>query len=482
MLSRNEAVCMTAADLGFVDREEYLDVLTERYDRDQADLIIIYGRRRLGKSELVRQSIVDRDNAVYWQAEKGTPHAQRAAFVEAAAAIYPFIEDLRPEWDPLLRALGRENAIVAIDEFPYLIAADDTLPSVVQRIWDQHLSDTEMTLVLIGSSISVMENEVLAGDSPLYGRRTATIDLPPLALGDAKAFYPADDPDEIFEAWSIFGGTPYYLEELDSTQSLGENVQRVILSEHGNLHNEPELLLLMELDEPQTYYSLLQAIAHGNRTANEIAQFAGIETTSASPYLRKLRRLRLITRDIPVTANPQSTKKSRYRLSEPFFRFWFRFVYGQQDRLTMLGDEAYDSLVAPDLPTYFGPLFEIACQNALRELVPNTYRGVGYWWHRQHELDVVGPTDEGVLVAGECKYTTREMTEGDLAGVEDAAAHIDWTPPDGGSPEYEYCCFCRSGFSEDLTATAAARDDVHLFTTADVVAALTTAGGTSALS
>ena len=474
MLMKTEDCYMATTDVGFVDRKEYLDLLTERYDREQADLLIIYGRRRLGKSELVRQSIADRDDAVYWQVEKGTPHAQRTAFVEAAVDSYPFIADLRPEWDPLLRALGRENAIVAIDEFPYLIAADDTLPSVFQRLWDQHLSDTEMTLILIGSSISVMENEVLAGDSPLYGRRTATIDLPPLTLGDAKAFYPADDPDEIFRAWSIFGGTPYYLEELNSSQSLAANVQRVVLSEHGNLNNEPELLLLMELDEPQTYYSLLQAIARGNRATNEIAQFAGIPTTSASPYLRKLRRLRLITRDIPITANPQSTKKSRYRLSDPFFRFWFRFVYGQQDRLTMLGEDAYDSLIEPELTEYLGPLFEIACQSALRKLVPYTYRGVGYWWHREHELDVVGPTDEGVLVAGECKYTARQMTEGDLRSVEETAAHIDWTPPEGETPDHEYCCFCRSGFSDDLTAMAADRDEVHLFTTADVVAALTT--------
>jgi AAA+ ATPase superfamily predicted ATPase len=468
---------MTATDIGFVDRVEYLELLTERYDREKPDLLIIYGRRRLGKSELVRQSIADHDDAVYWQAEKGTPHAQRTEFVDAASDIYPFVEDIRPEWDPLLRNLGRENAIIAIDEFPYLIAADDTLPSVFQRIWDQYLSDTEMTLVLIGSSISVMENEVLAGDSPLYGRRTATIDLPPLALGDAKRFYPANNPDEVFQSWSIFGGTPYYLEELDPDQSLSENVQRVVLSEHGNLNNEPELLLLMELDEPQTYYSLLQALAHGKRSTNEIAQFAGISSTNASPYLRKLRRLRLITRDIPITANPRSTKKSRYRLNDPFFRFWFRFVYGQQDRIAMLGEDAYDRLVASELTDYLDPLFEIACQKALPKLVPHPYRGVGYWWYSNHELDVVGLTDEGTLIAGECKYTTRKMTEGDLAAVENTAVQIDWTPPGGGTPNYEYCCFCRSGFSDDLTEIMRERSDVHLFTPDDIVAALTSESG-----
>lgn len=162
----------------------------------------------------------------------------------------------------------------------------------------------------------------------------------------------------------------------------------------------------------------------GKREANEIADFAGVDSNALGSYLSKLRRLRLVERDIPVTANPNATRKSRYRLNEPLFRFWFRYVYWQEGKLAQLGDDAYEQLVEPTFSEYMGSMFEIVCQNMLPSLVPKTYQGIGYWWHKHHELDVVGLASDGTLVAGECKYTTREMTEGDLADLERSATHV----------------------------------------------------------
>ncbi|WP_363463392.1 ATP-binding protein [Halogeometricum borinquense] len=455
----------------FVNREDELEMLTSRFDRDTAELLVVYGRRRLGKSALIRESIRERDDAVYWQATEETPDVQLSSFVETARETFPVVEDIKRDWEALLRALGRQDAIVVLDEFPYLIDSDDSLPSKIQRVWDLHLEETGMSLVLVGSSISVMEEKVLSGGSPLYGRRTGTIDLPPLDLNDAQQFYPDADPETAIEMWSVFGGTPYYLRALTPSASLSENIQSHILSEHGVLHNEPEFLLRTEfgIREPQTYYTVLRAIATGKREASEIATFAGMDSNSLGSYLSKLRRLRLITRDIPVTANPNATRKSRYRLNEPLFRFWFRYVYGQEGKLAQLGDDAYDELVAPSFSDYMGPMFEIVCQNALPTLIPKTYHGVGYWWHKHHELDVVGLASDGTLVAGECKYTTREMNEGDLADLERSTTQVDWTPPEGGDPTYHYCCFARSGFSEGLRAVAEERSDVSLFTPKDIV-------------
>lgn len=457
----------------FVNREEELGVLQSRFESDTAELFVIYGRRRLGKSALVREAIRNRDEAVYWQATEETPDAQLANFVEAAHETFPVVEDIKRDWEALLRVLGRQDATVVLDEFPYLIESDDAIPSKIQRVWDLHLEDTAMTLVLVGSAISIMEEKVLGGGSPLYGRRTGTIDLPPLALEDARLLYPGDDPDSIIQTWGVFGGTPYYLQALSPSASLPENVQSHVLSEHGVLHNEPEFLLRTEfgIREPQTYYTILRAIATGKREANEIADFAGVDSNRLGSYLSKLGRLRLVERDIPITANPNATRKSRYRLKEPLFRFWFRYVYGQQDKLVQLGDDAYEHLVGPTFTEYMGSMFEIVCQEALPSLIPKTYHGIGYWWHKRHELDVVGLGDDGTLVAGECKYTTREMTEGDLADLERSTAHVEWTPPDGGSPEYHYCCFCRSGFSDGLQQVADERDDVSLFTPDEIVRA-----------
>lgn len=457
----------------FVNREDELDLLESRFERETAELLVVYGRRRLGKSALVREAIRDRDDAVYWQATEETPDVQLENFVETAAEVFPVVEDIKRDWEALLRALGRQNGIVVLDEFPYLVESDDALPSKIQRVWDLHLEETSTTLVLVGSSISIMEEKVLSGGSPLYGRRTGTIDLPPLELGDLRAFYPEGDAETIVRTWGVFGGTPYYLRALTPSLSLSENIQSHILSEHGVLHNEPEFLLRTEfgIREPQTYYTILRAIAMGRREANEIADFAGIDSNALGSYLSKLRRLRLVERDIPVTANPNSTRKSRYRLKEPLFRFWFQYVYGQEDTLVQLGDDAYEQVVEPTFSDYMGTMFERVCQTALPALVPKTYQGIGYWWQKRHELDVVGLGSDGTLVAGECKYTTREMNEGDLADLERSATRVRWTPPDGGDPAYHYCCFCRSGFSDGLRETADERDDVSLFTPREIVAA-----------
>ncbi|QSW99961.1 ATP-binding protein [Haloterrigena alkaliphila] len=455
----------------FIDREDELELLRSRFERDAAELLVVYGRRRLGKSALVREAIRDREDAVYWQATEETPAAQLENFVETASETFPMLEDIKRDWEALLRALGRQDAIVVLDEFPYLVESDDALPSKFQRVWDMHLEETAATLVLVGSSISVMEEKVLSGGSPLYGRRTGTIDLPPLELGDARQFYPADDPDAIIRTWGVFGGTPYYLRALTPAATLAENVQSHVLSEHGVLHNEPEFLLRTEfgIREPQTYFTILRAIAMGRREANEIAGFAGVDSNALGSYLSKLRRLRLVERDIPVTADPNSTRKSRYRLTEPLFRFWFQYVYGQQGKLAQLGDDAYEQLVEPTVSEYMGTMFERVCQNALPSLVPKTYHGIGYWWHDRHELDVVGLASDGTLVTGECKYTTRAMDEADLADLERSADQVRWTPPGGGDVTHHYCCFCRSGFSDGLEAVAEERDDVSLFAPADIV-------------
>ncbi|WP_114578669.1 ATP-binding protein [Saliphagus sp. LR7] len=451
----------------FVDRDVELDQLTDCYESETADFVVIYGRRRLGKSELVRQSIAERDDAVYYQAVESTAQNQREQFVETATAEFSSLRNVRRDWEALLEALGGEDAVVVIDEFPFLIEEDESLPSRLQRVWDLELQETGMTLVLVGSSISVMEDKVLSGSAPLYGRRTATIDLKPLSVTDARQFFPEYDPETALTAWSIYGGTPYYLQTIDPDRELAQNVQQSILSERGLLYSEPEFLLRTELRQPNTYFSILRALAHGRRAPNEIAGMAGIESGSLSTYLQKLRRLRLVERHIPVTESPTSSKRGRYRIAAPLFRFWFRFVYGTQDQLRMLDENAYEELVEPELADYVSPLFERLCQNALPILVDRQFQNVGQWWFKEHELDVVGLTAEG-LVAGECKFTSHPVSEGVLSDLERTATNVRWSErPANGEPLY--VLFSRSGYTDDLEQVAERRDDVCLFNLSDVV-------------
>lgn len=450
----------------FVDREAELEQLMDCYASETADFIVLYGRRRLGKSELVRQSIADRDEAVYYQAVESTAQNQFEQFVEAATAAFPSLRNVRRDWEALLEALGSEDAIVVIDEFPFLIEEDESLPSRLQRVWDTALQETGMTLVLVGSSISVMEDKVLSGSAPLYGRRTATIDLKPLSVADTRQFVPDYDPEAAITTWAIYGGTPYYLQTINPTDQLGSNVQRTILSERGLLYSEPEFLLRTELRQPNTYFSILRALAHGRRTPNEIAGMAGIEAGSLSTYLQKLRRLRLVERHIPVTESLTSSKRGRYRIAAPLFRFWFRFVYGNQDQLRLLGEDAYDELVAPALSDYVSPLFERLCQRALPTLVDRQFRAVGQWWFKEHELDVLGLTDAG-LVAGECKFTSQPVSEGVLADLERTTTEVRWGdgPADG---EPLYVLFSRSGYTDDLRHVAQTRADVRCYGLSDL--------------
>jgi AAA+ ATPase superfamily predicted ATPase len=454
----------------FVDRNDELDRLRACYDSDDAEFVVLYGRRRLGKSELVRQSVTDRDEAIYYQAVESTAQNQLEQFVDTATAQFPSVENVRRDWEALLEALGNEDAIVVIDEFPFLIEEDDSLPSRIQRVWDQELQETGMTLVLVGSSISVMEEKVLSGSAPLYGRRTASIDLQPLAAGDARQFYPEYDAETAIKTWAIYGGTPHYLQTIDSERSLAENVEASILSERGLLYSEPEFLLRMELQQPNTYFSILRALAHGRRTPNEIAGMAGMESQSLSTYLQKLRRLRLVERHIPVTESPTSSKRGRYRIAAPLFRFWFRFVYGNQDQLRLLGEDAYDEIVAPEIADHVSPLFERVCQQALPRLLDRQFTDVGQWWFKEQELDVLGLSREG-LVAGECKFTSQPVSEGILSDLERTTDEVRWAgEPADADPLY--VLFSRSGYTDDIERTAAGRSDVRLFDLADVLSGL----------
>jgi len=452
---------------GFVDREDELRLLEESYDSREAEFIVLYGRRRLGKSELVRKSINDRDDAVYYQAVESTAQNQLESFVDAATRTFPEAEKVRRDWETLLSYLGERDAVVVIDEFPFLIQEDESLPSRIQRVWDTDLQDTGMTLVLVGSSISVMEDKVLAGSSPLYGRRTATIDLEPLSVENARKFFPEYDDETTVEAWSVYGGTPFYLQTVDPDKTLADNVHESILSGNGLLHSEPEFLLRTELRQPNTYFSILRALAHGRTTPNEIASMAGMDSSSLSTYLQKLRRLRLVERHIPVTASPMSSKRGRYRLSTPLFRFWFRFVYGRQDSLRMLGEDAYEEVVAPEFADYVSPLFERLCQRKLPDLIDRRFLDVGQWWHKEDEIDVLGLSKDG-LVAGECKYTSSPASEGVLHDLERTAKAVRWSEEPADS-ETLYVLFSRSGYTDDLKRRSESRSDVRLFNLSDIL-------------
>jgi hypothetical protein len=458
----------------FVNRSEELSRLHALYDSAEAELAVIYGRRRLGKTALVKQSLEQYDDAVVYQAKQKTSALQLRQFIDTAAESYPGVARIREEWDDVLGYLAEQDAIVVLDEFPYLVDGDESLPSVFQAMFDHELDASAPTFVLVGSSISMMEEAALLGNSPLYGRASLTLDIRQLPFDAAMAFF--DDAYTAAEqvlTWGVFGGVPYYLEEVSPDTTLAENIHRTILTRHGTLHDEPDYVLRMELTEPTRYFSILEAIAGGRTSRNEIAGTTGIDYNQLSRYLNRLARLRLVDQHVPVTERKERSKRSRYRIRDPFFRFWFRFVYGTGDQYDDLGAEAYKTLIDPELPDFVSRSFEDLCCSALRSLYSEeTITQTGQWWYDDHEVDVVGLTAGETLIVGECKFQQSPLGYDALSTLETHVEQLRWTPDDGTNRVERYALFSRSGFTQSVEEAAGDRTDLRLFSVDDIVTAL----------
>lgn len=462
----------------FVDRVAELNRLQELYASPSAELAVIYGRRQIGKSELVRESIQDHDTAVYYQAVQGTRTTQIKRFVEAAETQYPAITSLKEEWEVLLEYLVAQDAVVVIDEFPYLIEADESLPSIIQHLWDTGVEDSSATLVLTGSAIGMIHTHVLDGGAPLYGRVSQTpngrIELAELPFRTIQEFVPQYSAEDKIRTYGVFGGTPRYLDPIDPTVPLRENIMQLLIDPDGPLHTEPETVLQMELTEVDTYFAILESIASGNRTRNEIAQGAGIKSTNTSYYFNRLETLQVIEKQYPALADPTRTKRTRYQIRDPIFRFYFRYLYGRSGQYELYDTNAYEDLIKPELSTFVSETFESLCHEAL----PNLYSQYQLtelptqWWYKHHELDVVAPTNEGTLIVGEAKFTNSPLGYDVLSKLEATTKHIDWQPNAEGGPDYEYVLFSRSGFTNSITEAASGRDDLLLVALPEVVSVL----------
>ncbi|MFC6993164.1 ATP-binding protein, partial [Haladaptatus sp. GCM10025707] len=420
----------------------------------------------------------DRDGAVYYQAVQGTETTQLRRFIEAAATTYPDSTAVKEEWEPLLKHLVDKDAIIVIDEFPYLIESNEGLPSVIQHLWDTAVDESQATLVLTGSAIGMIHTHILDGGAPLYGRVSQTpngrLELTQLPFRSINEFVPTYDPEERVFVYGVFGGTPRYLMPLDPSQRLGENINRLLCDPDGPLHDEPETVLQMELSEVNTYFSVLESMASGNRSRNEIAQGAGIESTNTSYYFDRLETLQIIEKHHPALANPARSKQTRYHIRDPVFRFYFRYLYGRSGQYELYGENAYADLIEPELPDFVSETFESLCHQAVPELYTDYQltQVPSQWWYKGREVDVVAPTDGSTLIVGEAKFTNAPLGYDVLSALEEDAPHIDWTPEAGGEPEFEFALFSRSGFKRSVEEAADERDDLRLFDLTEVVAVL----------
>ncbi|WP_254547406.1 ATP-binding protein [Halomarina pelagica] len=449
----------------FYDRTEELDALRTAFEAPGHDFFVVYGRRRVGKTALLKEFCTDRPHVYYLVAQEAETR-QREKFVERIADRFddrlPRIEDWPDAFDYLGEKLAAEDAIVVVDEFPYLVEENDSLPSYVQAFVDERLQATNSMLVLCGSSVSVMESEVLAHKSPLYGRRTGQIDLQPFSFAQAREVIDYGFETAI-RSYAVTGGTPMYLLLFDYDESLADNIRTRVLSPTAVLYNEPEFLLRTELRSPARYMSILEAIATGHTTPNEISGATNIDPGPLSKYLQTLRRLRLVDREVPVTASSKKSKRSLYRVADEFLRFWFRYVEPHRSSIEEAPELVYEDTIEPDLPTHIGMSFEEICTEAVwagvRSGVLDRYSTVGRWWFGGDEIDIVGlaAKDDRILLA-ECKWTSEPVGYSLVEDLREKAERVRWGPE---TRTERFALFSKSGFVDGLADEL--DDNWHLF-------------------
>ncbi|MBW3088904.1 ATP-binding protein [Bifidobacterium sp. 82T24] len=411
----------------FIGRQEELQSLEAMYASTRFEMMVLYGRRRVGKTSLIDRFLSGK-KALYFTARQQSSRLVLQAFCTAISEYYGFSTPLTfDNWDNAINFLvenakknseaGDGKTVIVFDEFPYAAEAEPGLPSMLQIAIDHGFNSTNTMIILSGSNQGFMEREVLGSKSPLYGRRTGQLNLQPFDCFDAARFLDGHPAEELVKYYATFGGTPYYLAQLRPGLSYEQNIANLCFSKTGILYEEPLMLLREELKSPAIYDSILQAISNGCNTPKTIADRIGMETTSLPFYLKTLEGLRLVERIIPFGDKPTS-RKSRLRIKDPFFAYWYRFVAPNVTFIETGSGGMIAKRVANSEPftTYVGQQFENIClQWVLRagrdERIPLLPVQTGKWWgnnplkREETDIDVVAAdTFDRKLLLGECKW------------------------------------------------------------------------------
>lgn len=465
----------------FINREAELDQLNRLYNSDHAELFVLYGRRRVGKTELLRAFCTDKPH-LFFIATLSSDNEQLVTFSQQ---VYGLIHSSAPAgfsyptWESAFRALAdlpvNLRLIVIIDEFTYLISGNKAIPSILQKVWDETIKNTKLMLVLCGSYIGMMETDVLGYKAPLYGRRTASLFLRPLDLPSSSLFFPHYSPEYQFLAWAVLGGMPYYLRTFSERQDIFTNIRQHILdAQTGSLFSEPRLLLMEELREPRNYFSILRSIAQGRTRLNEIAQASGItEPTSVARYLDILQQMHLITRRVPATENrPEKSKKGIYQIDDHFLRFWFRYVHPNQSSLDLgLADAILEQRIKPDFVHFVATAFEEAAQSHIARIAKMGKfsflpEQIGGWWDRDAEIDILAINQaEKVALVGECKWSINPVGTDILEELKQKSQVL---VKKYGVRKLQFALFARSGFTNMLEEQARL-EGIELFTVDSLV-------------
>lgn len=455
----------------FINRVDEMNILNNEYSRDGASFVVIYGRRRVGKTTLINHFCEDK-NALYFLATEESEKENRNALKELVSQKYGnelLASASLDSWTPIFKIIAEESQkgriILVIDEFQYLCKANKSFASVMQKVWDEILSKADIMLILCGSLINMMTSQVLNYASPLYGRRTAQIKLKQISFSHYHEFDEAFSIDEQIRHYAVTGGVPKYIELFSKKKDVFVSIKENILSSGAFLYAEPEFLLQKEVSEIGSYFSVLKTIASGNRKLGNIAGALDVSQSNLTTYLKTLIDLDILERAVPITEeNPEKSKMGLYRIKDNFLTFWFKFVYPNRGLLES-GQTKYveEKIKKHFIDSHVAFVYEDICREAVWNLLSDSlsFNRVGRWWgSKDVEIDIVAYDSMGTdILFGECKYSNLKKGFNVLNDLQQKALAVNWNRD---SRRESYVIYSKSGFTAELLEYADQHDNIYL--------------------
>ena len=412
----------------FVGREKELNVLNNQFRSDKFEFTVIYGRRRVGKTAIINEFIKNKKAIYFTGVESNAKQnlqnlSQSILSFEQGMPIESEFSSFQTALDFVFQKSLRERIVLVIDEYPYVAKSSNSLASTLQLLIDRHKDKSKLFLILCGSSMSYMEDHVLAYKAPLYGRRTAQIKVQPFGFLEACKYFDNFSDEDKALAYGVVGGTPQYLLQINDKISLKDNIKNIYLNSASFLFEEPTNLLKQEVREPAIYNAIITAVANGASKLSEIATKVGEETSVCSAYLKNLISLEIIKKESPY--GEKNSRKTVYSIEDNMFRFWYRFVADNMSIISRGADELAYKKIEPYLSDYMGAVFEDISKQYLWSILlkgdcPVNFADIGRWWgtnpktRTQEEIDIVGFESKETALFAECKWTNDKVDSGVL--------------------------------------------------------------------
>ncbi|MCL2844368.1 MAG: ATP-binding protein [Chitinivibrionia bacterium] len=452
--------------MAFYGRNAEMERLDEMFNSNKFEFAVIYGRRRVGKTTLIREFVKNK-KSVFFAANESTAADNLLSFSRCIGgkSNAPIFSDYESALEAIFELAGNERLVLVIDEYPYLAQSYRGISSLLQIMIDHKKDNSKLMLILCGSSMSFMESQVLGYKSPLYGRRTAQFKIRPFTFFEAFPFFTSFATVDKAVLYGITGGIPEYLCKINPQKNVRENIIDMFLSTSGHFFEEPSNLIKQELREPSTYNVIIESIAGGASRLNEIAVKSGLESNKCSKYLNSLIALGLVKKELPF--GETVSKRSIYKLEDFMFRFWYRFVFQNVSAINAgLGGDVYDNEIDRHLNAYMGYIFEDICLQwlsvqAKRGALPFFIGNVGRWWgtnpktRLQEEIDIMTTRQDSALFA-ECKFTNSLVDIEVLRNLQRKSEIFD------GYKNKFFFLFSKSGFDDNLRKAAAADKNIVL--------------------